>query len=232
MSNKKKNKKKRISIKKIMIFIIISFSIVTLFYKIFTTNITNIYVNGNIMFTDQEIIDIAGIRNYPNSIKNNFYVIEKKLNKNIYILSSHVYKRGLLSKVYIDIKENYPLFYDAINEETVLYNEAKTEDIFAVPTLLNQVPDIIYDKFMKEIKRIDTEVLYKISEIKYYPNDVDQRRFLLFMNDGNYVYVTINTFNLLNKYYEIIDSFENKKGILHLDSGEYFELFNESNRDI
>ena len=30
------------------------------------------------MFTDQEIIDIAGIRNYPNSIKNNFYVIENK----------------------------------------------------------------------------------------------------------------------------------------------------------
>ena len=222
---KKKQKKKKISFKKIIIFAIICFSVILFFYKLFTIKITNIYVKGNIILSDQEIIDIAGIKNYPNSIKNNFYVLENKLNKNKYISSSHVHKNVLLNKVYIEVKENYPLFYDTLNQETVLYNGKTTEDVFAVPTVLNQIPDTIYDKFVKCLKDIDTEVLYKISEIKYYPNDVDQRRFLLFMNDGNYVYITINTFNLLNKYYEMIDSFENKKGILYLDGGNYIDFF-------
>lgn len=228
----KKKRKKKLSIRKIVIFFVILFSVILLSYKIFNARITNIYIKGNVILTDQEIIDIAGIKDHPNSINNNFYVIEKRLNKNKYILSSHVNKKGLLSKVYIEIKENYPLFYDSINEETVLYDGKRVDDIFTVPTLINQVPDTIYDTFIKRIKDIDTSTLYKISEIKYYPNEVDERRFLLFMNDGNYVLVTLNTFNRLNKYFEMIDSFDNKKGILHLDSGEYFEVFNDDNKSI
>ena len=44
------------------------------------------------------------------------------------------------------------------------------------------------------------------------------------MNDGNYVYLTLDKFNKIDKYLEIIKSFNNKKGILYLDSGEYFEV--------
>lgn len=232
MGNRKKNKKKKLSIKKFFVVLVIFLAIAIVFYKILTIKITNIYIKGNTLFTDQEIIDMAGIKNYPNSIQNNFYVIEKKLNKNKYILSTHVHKSLFLNKVYIDITENYPLFYYSVNDATILFNGKPTNDTFNVPTVLNQIPDTIYDKFLSKIKSIDTSVLYKISEIKYYPNDVDQRRFLLFMNDGNYVYVTINTFNLLNKYFEMVESFENQKGILHLDSGGYFEVFTENNKKI
>ena len=225
MDNRKK-KKKRIRIKKIIVFMLFTFSIIIFLYKLFTTNISNIYIKGNVLLTDQEIIDIAGLTNYPNSIKNNFYVIEKKLNKNKYILSSYVYKKGFLSKVYIDIKENYPLYYDSLNEVTILYNGTTTTDTFVVPTLLNQIPDTIYDKFINSIKNINKSILYKISEIKYDPTDVDQKRFLLFMNDGNYVYINLNTFNLINKYYDMMDSFDDK-GILNLDSGFNFDPFND-----
>lgn len=225
MDNRKK-KKKRIRIKKIIVFMLFTFSIIIFLYKLFTTNISNIYIKGNALLTDQEIIDIAGLTNYPNSIKNNFYVIEKKLNKNKYILSSYVYKKGFLSKVYIDIKENYPLYYDSLNEVTILYNGTTTTDTFVVPTLLNQIPDTIYDKFINSIKNINKSILYKISEIKYDPTDVDQKRFLLFMNDGNYVYINLNTFNLINKYYDMMDSFDDK-GILNLDSGFNFDPFND-----
>lgn len=232
MNNRKKSKKKKLSIKKLIIGLIILFSIIFFLYKLFTIHITNIYIKGNTILTDQEIIDIAGISNYPNSIKNNFYVLEKRLNKNKYILSAHVHKSFMLNKVYIEVIENYPLFYYSYSDKTILLNGKTTNDIFAVPTVINQIPDTIYDKFVNEIKEIDKEVLYRISEIKYSPNDVDQRRFLLTMNDGNYVYITINTFKLLNKYFEMVESFDNKKGILHLDSGVYFELFTDDNKAI
>ena len=64
-----------------------------------------------------------------------------------------------------------------------------------------------------------------MSEIEYKPNDVDQERFLIFMNDGNYVYINIKKFQNLNKYLDMLKSFDDKKGILYLDSGEYFVPF-------
>ena len=46
------------------------------------------------------------------------------------------------------------------------------------------------------------------------------------MSDGNYVYLTINKFENINAYIEIIKQkqFENKKGILYLDAGNSFEI--------
>ena len=70
----------------------------------------------------------------------------------------------------------------------------------------------------------DYEIVKRMSEIKYDPNEVDDERFLITMNDGNYVYLTLNKFNKINHYIEIIKEFNNKKGILYLDSGEYFKV--------
>ena len=71
------------------------------------------------------------------------------------------------------------------------------------------IPDTLYEKFIKKISEIDYDVLKRVSEIKYDKNEVDETRFLFTMNDGNYVYLTFN----------------NSKGVLYLDSGEYFEIF-------
>ena len=63
-----------------------------------------------------------------------------------------------------------------------------------------------------------------ISEIEYNPSEFDDKRFLLYMNDGNLVYITITRIDLLNKYVDVIKKVGNKKGILYLDSGNYFEI--------
>ena len=44
------------------------------------------------------------------------------------------------------------------------------------------------------------------------------------MNDGNYVYITLTKIEEINYYLEIIPKLEDKKGILYLDSGKYFEI--------
>ena len=45
------------------------------------------------------------------------------------------------------------------------------------------------------------------------------------MNDGIYVYLTLSKFDKINDYDEIVSTLGDKKGILYLDSGEYFEIF-------
>ena len=71
---------------------------------------------------------------------------------------------------------------------------------------------------------IDYDIIKRISEIRYDPNEVDDGRFFLMMNDGNQVYLTLNKFTKIDNYLDIIKEFDNKKGILYLDSGEYFEV--------
>ena len=97
-------------------------------------------------------------------------------------------------------------------------------DGIVVPTLINYVPDTKYNTFVNKYILLDDKVKQKISEIKYDPNTIDEDRFFLYMNDGNYVYITLTKMELLNKYNEAITKVEGKKGTLYLDSGNYFEI--------
>ena len=81
---------------------------------------------------------------------------------------------------------------------------------------------ILFKKFLKKFNLVDKDTLLNISEIKYEPNDIDKERFLLSMNDGNYVYVTMSKFNAINNYLEISKTLGEKNGILYLDYGNYF----------
>lgn len=226
MVKKKKNvKRRKLNKKRVIIFLLILFLLAILVYNIFNVNITNIYIKGNEYLTDQEIIDLSGLKDYPNSLNNLSTKIEKRLEDNTYILNAKVYKRGFINKVHIEIEENYPIFYYQNENKTVLYNGDKTDEKMPTITVINRIPDTIYSEFLDKIKKLDKVILNRISEIEYKPNEVDEERFFLLMNDGNYVYLTLDKFITLNKYLDMIKAFENKKGILYLDSGEYFDVF-------
>ena len=220
---KSKKKKRKIRYDRIFIFLVIIIFIVISFAFLFNLKISNIYILNNSFFTDQEIIEIAGISDYPETLKNLSVQIEDRLKNNIYIKDVKVYKKGL-TKVYIDVVENKPLFYYESSKKTILMDGKETNEKFVVPTVINYITDNYYDAFINEMANIDEDVLKRISEIQFSPNDVDDNRFLLTMTDGNYVYVNINTFNKLNKYISIIEELPNKNGILYLDYGNNFEI--------
>ena len=64
----------------------------------------------------------------------------------------------------------------------------------------------------------------KISEIEYSPNLYDKERFIFYMNDDNVVYVTLTKLKEFNNYNKIKEQLGTHKGILYLDSGNYFEI--------
>ena len=217
--------KRKLSKKKIFIFLII-ISVIILIIKLFNTNITNIYISGNKYLTDQEIIDVAKLDNYPNSILNLSYVLEKRLKKNTYIYKAKVKKNIFLNEVYIEVKENYPLFYYNPKEKTILYDGKQLDSQNSSVTVTKSISNEIYDELINKIKKIDIDILNRISEIEYSPNERYKDRFLILMNDGNYVYITLEKFLTLNKYVDIIKYIDsNEKGIIRLDSGEYFDKF-------
>lgn len=220
-----KIKKKRIKIRydRIFICLILLLLVGYICYFILNKPITNIYIYNNEVLKDQYIIDEAGLRDYPSTLTFSTTSIKNKLEEDPLIKKATI-KRLLFRGISITIEENKPLFFYQTENKTVLENNEMVEQKFDVPVLINFVPNKVYKQLVTKMSEINDDVFKRISTIKYDPNDVDSGRFLLSMNDGNYVYLSINKFTDINNYIAIMRKFENKKGILYLDSGEYFKV--------
>lgn len=229
---KKQVKKKRVKIRFGRIFILLLIiTLIVFILKIFCKfPIKNFYIKGNVNLKDQEIIDLSKLNDYPSIFKYTSKEIEKNIEKSDYIKNATV-KKKKLKEIHIEIEENIVLFYNSNTKKTVLLNEKEVEKELNGPILINYVPDKIYKKLIEKIVLVDSSIINRISEIKYDPSNVDEERFLFTMNDGNYVYITLEKLENINNYtkisLEIINKFGKKNGILNLDAGEYFEIFDD-----
>ena len=74
------------------------------------------------------------------------------------------------------------------------------------------------------MKNIKVDILQKISDIEYVPNDLDKERFVLYMDDGNMVYLTLTKFKMINYYNDVLKQLEDRHGILYLDNVNHFQI--------
>lgn len=216
-------KKRKILYGRIFLAIFLLAMIIVLIVVLVPKKIKNISVSGNQFLSDQEVIELAGLEDYPSTFTHFSFQIKQALEDDVFVKSATVSKSWLYD-VHIAIEENRPLFYDTTKQKTILESGDEVDGSFDVPTLVNYTPDTIYSKLIQKMKDLDTDIIRRISEMQYDPNDVDPNRFLFTMDDGNYVYLTANQLSNINNYVTIISKFSGKKGILYLDSGEYFQV--------
>ncbi len=216
---KKKRKLKKIRFLFLLFFIVgISFA----FIKLFDVRIYSIKIKGNKILTDQEVIETAKLEDYPSFFETLSYTIKKRLLKNNYIESVKVTK-GFLS-VNITIKEKKILYIDKETNYKYTYNSKfKDDKSICVPYLIGSVPEGKMKRFIKAMNKINSDMICQMSEIKYDPNDIDEDRYYVYMNDGNSVYLTVNKFDKINKYNTILEKIGKQNGTLYLDYGDYFE---------
>ncbi len=216
---KKKRKLKKIRFLFLLFFIVgISFA----FIKLFDVRIYSIKIKGNKILTDQEVIETAKLEDYPSFFETLSYTIKKRLLKNNYIESVKVTK-GFLS-VNITIKEKKILYIDKETNYKNTYNSKfKDDKSICVPYLIGSVPEGKMKRFIKAMNKINSDMICQMSEIKYDPNDIDEDRYYVYMNDGNSVYLTVNKFDKINKYNTILEKIGKQNGTLYLDYGDYFE---------
>lgn len=222
---KKVKKKIRIRILPIIIIIFILTLLSGSVYLLSLIPIKNIYISGNNYLKDQEIIELAKIENYPSFLKTRTKDMKKNIKKSPYVKSVAI-KKKILGIVEIQIEEYNILFRKEENNKIVLEDKEELIDNekFQVPILLNYIPDTKYDSFIKGMNQVTPSIKNQISEIRYYPNTQDEDRFLLYMNDGNYVYLTLTKFKQINYYEDVLEKLDGKKGILYLDSGNHFKI--------
>lgn len=216
---KKKRKLKKIRFLFLLFFIVgISFA----FIKLFDVRIYSIKIKGNKILTDQEVIETAKLEDYPSFFETLSYTIKKRLLKNNYIESVKVTKGFLY--VNITIKEKKILYIDKETNYKYTYNSKfKDDKSICVPYLIGSVPEGKMKRFIKAMNKINSDMICQMSEIKYDPNDIDEDRYYVYMNDGNSVYLTVNKFDKINKYNTILEKIGKQNGTLYLDYGDYFE---------
>ena len=193
--------------------------------------IVNIYVTGNNILKEIDILNKTNLLDYPKIIDVNTKKIENNLINNPLINKVKVTKT-FFGKVFIEIDENIPLLKTSDN--IYILSNGKMEEInleCQVPFLIGEVDAEIYDDFIKKMLLINHDTLIKISEIEYSKNELDNERFLMYMNDGNKVYITLSKIELINSYNDIYPTLDNKKGVLYLDSGNHFEIKNNNKND-
>ena len=224
---KKLVKKRKIKFVNLLLVLLILGVFALLIFSILNSKIKNIVITGTEHLKDDEIIEKAGIKGYPSFFLTKTSKMKKELEKDPFIEKVTI-KRKFYHVLEIKIKENRPLFINVTNQTVVLENkkEVKLSDngTYRVPRVMNYVPDTKYTSLIEHIKKIDTNILGKISEITYVPNDYDKDRFLLYMDDDNTVYLTLTKFKMINYYNKVLTQLDGRKGILYLDSGNHFQI--------
>lgn len=215
---KKKRKLKRF-FRLLLIILVISFA----YSKLSLIKIRSVTIKGNDILSDQEILEICNIDNYPSFLKTSIFKLKDKLLKNNYVKDAKVIK-GLFT-INITIKEEKVLYINGETNEKVT-NTSKFVDKKSVcaPILIGYVPDKKIQGFKKALSKIDNDVMCKMSQIKHDPNEIDEDRYFVYMNDGNGVYLTVNKFKKLNKYDAILENVGKQNGVMYLDYGDFFEV--------
>ncbi len=225
----KKNKKRKLNLKKLLILILILYLIFYLGYYLYKKPIENIIITGNTLVTDSEIIEAAKIKNYPSI----FGVIKRNVIKNIKkidLVEDVSVKKDLKFRLTINVKESIALYLNSNNNKIMLSSGKEIDPsnkYLGIPTLINYAPEKILKEFSLSLGKLNQDIIYLIDEIEYSPKKnnegitVADDSFTLYMNDGNTVITNADKCHNLKKYKEIYASLGDKKGILNLDSGNY-----------
>ena len=222
----RKKKRVRLKVKNLIILLLIFSFVLLMGYCFIMMPIDNIYINGNEIVQDDEIMDMVNINGYPSFILANRYEMKKILLDNNYIDS-------------VDIKKKFGniLEFEIVEHKVVASNKGgkiilssgevvdNTYGIYDIPVLVNEISDEgVYNLFVNKMKGIDRNILRQVSEIEYSPVEVDNQRFLFYMSDKNLVHVSLTKLNKIDKYNKIKDKLEGKRGIIYLDSGDFVTI--------
>lgn len=214
-------KKKKRKLRKVIVLFLFLIVIAVITFALSLIKVRGYYVLNNKYIDEETILSVCGFDKEDSFIFTQTFFVNSRCKKNKLIKKVNVDHTKTL-EIKLNVTEYKILFKEGNYAISEIGKKIEYEDD-NVPVLINKVSNKeIYENFIKKMNKVDDEILSIISEIKYDPNDVDNERFLFYMNDGNMVYVTLSKINKVNSYPSITKTIENKKGVLYLDYGNYF----------
>lgn len=230
---KKKVKKRKLNIKRSLFFLLVIYIICYGVYFLLNQRIKHIEITGNSLVSDNEILKLSKLDDYPSIFKYSNNKLEKNIKKHKLIEDVEV-KKCLNFVVKIEIEENKLLFYYKNEDKIALSNgnliKNNFDNVLGIPTLINDVDSKLLKKFINKYSLLNENIIFEIDSIEYFPNYNEEGKiiendlFKIIMNDGNTVLTNSKNVYLLNKYNIIFASLGNRKGTINLNSGEVNNL--------
>ena len=198
-----------------LIGILIGIVIISIVYLLSNkSNIQGITIKDNVYLKDEEIIKISGLNDDDKYIFVNASKIENAIKDNPLVDSCTVTKCDDQS-IEISVVEKKIIGYTYEDNENVLV----LENDYRIPLdknnlhLIGKAP--LIEGFQKDdillIERnladVDYRMINEVSEIHLFPGLKFQNHELI-MRDGNYIFTSVYGLDVLNKYYDIVSSYE------------------------
>lgn len=230
---KKTVKKRKLNLKRLLFFVLLLYIICYSVYYLLNQRIKHIEISGNNLISDNEIIKLAKLENYPSIFKYSSGKIKNNIKKHKLVKDVKV-KKGLNFVIKIEVEETKMLFYYKIDDKIAISNgnilNKDINNVLGIPTLINDVNSKLLKEFIVNYSKLDENIIFEIDTIEYFPTYNEQGKiiesdmFKLIMNDGNTILSSSKNIYLLNKYNIIFASLGDKKGTINLNSGEVNNL--------
>ena len=226
---KKVKKKVKLKFIPLLLMFLILVMLFFLFKHISKIKPSLILIRGNELLSDREIINEGNLREFKYFSFNN--TSKEKLEKNQIIKKVDI-KRKFLFTIEVTIEEKKVILYEKTSSLYILEDNEKVKinKNIEVPVLNNKIINTVEKSFINKFSLLNKSVKYRISEIFYQPTEYDSALFLMYMKDGNHVYVNVSNLEKLNHYDKTVESIGyDKKGIFRFDALVYnniqFKLF-------
>ncbi len=223
----KKVKRLRLNIGRTLLFFLFIYFIISFGIYVYKEPVKHYEITGNDYLKDVDILRRAGLEDYPPFVSVIPGDIEKKLKEDPFIGDAKV-SYNWNFQIDIKIEENTPMFYAKSINKIVLSDGSLVNNdnsFIGMPMLLNDTTEEARKELAFNLKKVDKGILYMISEIEYTPTYsssgvvIDDKRFLLVMDNKVLVFITANKASRLNDYLDILASIdETTGGTLNLDS--------------
>lgn len=231
----KKVKRKKLRLGRVFVFVCLIILIVFGVKNIDKLKARNIVVSGNKYVKTSEIINLGGLEASTSYINPKTKKICSNIKQNK-LIKSCKFKRTKDLNLVLEVEEDTPLFYYSHEDKLMLKSKklVNIKNTFGVPNLINYVPKDVLDEFTAKFGELKTTLVKNISEIEYTPSKnkkdevIDDKRFMLTMNDGNTIYINNKNLKILNKYDKIYASINHAHGIFNFDcdyNNYYYEPY-------
>ncbi|WP_164669094.1 cell division protein FtsQ/DivIB [Virgibacillus doumboii] len=235
---KLKQERKKKANRRLVFYLSIFFFLISIivYLQSSLSHVKTIEVSGNTYTNDQKVIDQSGISEETNIWMVNKSNVVQAITKNPIVKSVEV-NRKLPWTIEIQITENDRVgyvkrddsFYPILGNGKILTGMKQKTVNGNSPLLLGFSDEAYLHELTSELKKLPESILNLISEIHWKPNDENQNKIILYMNDGYMVDGTIRNFADNMKVYPSIIAQLNpdNKGIIHIGVGAYFEKFDK-----
>lgn len=236
---KLKQQRRQKANKRFVIYISLFFVLVVfiLYFQSPLSKVHSIDISGNVHVTNEEIIELSGVKKGTSFWSIKPEAIAEKVNEHEEV-SKAVVVRKFPNQLKIVVKENTRVayliegtsYYPILETGKILEKE-KLENIPAdAPLLFNWKQSEELQEMAAQLRLVPASILNRISEIHLTPEDSDPLHITLFMNDGHEVSATVRDFaEKIKSYPMIIDQLtEDNFGVIHLEVGSYFKAYQKA----